>query len=136
MRGKGRTVLVVGLQGLKAALSDLPVRVLYAETGRGAIEVLKDGPVDAVICFWGLKDMPAELLVQRLRAARPGVRMAAVVRPGAHGQEKAARGCGVDAVLPEDGGGAYVGQVLLQLLGITEVARSGPGVMLGSAGQN
>jgi DNA-binding response OmpR family regulator len=118
----GRNILLVGVADTGGALTELPVRVLALDTGAEAIRCLKEERIDTIISHWELIDLPDGTFLKRVTLAKPATPTIAFIRPGDTGQEIAARGLGVDAVLNEDVGDAYFRQTVCQLLRVSAVS--------------
>lgn len=111
-------VLAVGLAGKGEAFKNLPIRVLYIQTGLEAGRSLKNENVNSVISRWNLIDCPDGRFLRNLRLAKPYLPVIAVVDSGDAQQEISARSIGVSAVLSSDVSDALFRQVLIEVLGL------------------
>ncbi len=110
-------VLVVGVAEEKMDwISELPVTVLFANTGKKAVEYLKKYNISIAAGKWDLKDMPDGVFLARLKKARPYIPTVALVETGNRKQEIAARSLGISAVISDDAGGNEIKDTLAGLL--------------------
>jgi DNA-binding NarL/FixJ family response regulator len=112
---------MIGTQDKAKGLQELPLRLLIMNTGREAIQCLKEEHVDSVVSRWELVDMPDGLLLERILAARPKMPTVAFVEPGNEQQEIMARSLGVTAILSDDIGDDYFRSTLCQILHIETI---------------
>ncbi len=116
------TILMIGTKDKASGLSELPLRLLMMDTGKEAVQCLREEPVDSVVSRWNLVDMPDGLLLERIRAARPSMPTVAFIEPGNQQQEIMARSLGVTAILSEDIEGDYLRETICQILHIEDFA--------------
>jgi len=112
---------MIGARDKAHGLQHLPLRVLLMDTGRQALQCLRDEPVDSVISRWDLPDMPNGLLLGRILAARPKMPTIAVIESGNTEQEILARSLGLTAIVTDDTEADTLRQLICQILHIEEV---------------
>ena len=115
-------VLTVGLNGKADGLAELPVRLISMRTGSEAIKCLRNEKIDSVISKWDLPDMADGSFLKGFKTVKPHMPTIAVVKPGDRGQEIAARGLGVAAVLTDDTSTEHFRQTVSQVLGLSKSA--------------
>jgi len=114
-----RNILIVGIGEKGQALRELPIRVLVIDSGRQAIEHLRQERIDALVSSWELIDLNAGKLLKNVKQAKPSMPTIAFIKAGNIQQEIEARTLGVDAVLSEDIDDDHFREVVCQLLGIS-----------------
>jgi DNA-binding NtrC family response regulator len=125
-------VLTVGLSGDKAALKELPIRLINMETGSEAIRCLRNEKIDSVISEWELPDMADGSFLKGFKNAKPHMPTIAVVKPGNRRQEIAARSLGVAAVLTDDTSPEHFRATVSQVLGLSAADIKGIHVVEGA----
>jgi DNA-binding NarL/FixJ family response regulator len=115
-------VLAAGAKDKARALEKLAVRVFVTDTGRQAIQCLRNKKIDTVISKWELIDAGQGEFLKKVIAAKPGMPTVALVKVGDHKQEITARSIGVSAVLPEDIDDAHFRSIVCQLANVLETA--------------
>jgi DNA-binding NarL/FixJ family response regulator len=116
------TILLIGAKDKAKGLTELPLRLLMINTGKEAIQCLREERVDSVVSRWELVDMPDGLLLERILAARPKMPTVAFVEPGNQQQEIMARSLGVTAILSDDIDDDYFRETLCQILHIEDIS--------------
>lgn len=116
------TILIVAAQDKAHILQELPVRLLMIDTGKEAVQCLRQGKIDTVVSRWNVADMPDGLLLEKIISARPKMPTVAFIEPGNHQQEIWARALGVTAILNEGIDDDYFRSVICQILNIQEIA--------------
>lgn len=111
-------VLMIGTADKASGLRELPLRLLVIDTGKEAIECLREERIDTVISRWELVDMPDGQLLEKILAARPKMPTIAFVEPGNWQQEIMARSLGVTAILSDDTDDEYFRSTICQIMRI------------------
>ncbi|MHC4289784.1 MAG: hypothetical protein ACYSOF_06645 [Planctomycetota bacterium] len=111
-------VLAVGMKDRTDGLDDLPIRMLNMAHGADAVRSFKTNQIDTVISHWHLADMPDGEFIRKLKTVKPDMPIVAVIESNDPQQEIEARMLGVSAVITEDCGGDYFGQVMTSVLGL------------------
>jgi DNA-binding NarL/FixJ family response regulator len=116
-------ILVAGVKDKAQALEKLAVRLFVTDTGREAIQCLRNRKVDTVISKWDLIDISQGQFLKKVIAAKPNMPTVALVKQTEdHKQEIAARSIGVSAVLPEDIDDKDFRSIVCQLANVLETA--------------
>lgn len=116
------TILIVAAQDKAAALQELPLRLLMMDTGKEAIQCLREEQIDTVVSRWNLVDMPEGKLLEKITAARSKIPTVAFIEPGNQEQEIMARSLGVSAILSDDIDDDYFRSTVCQILHIEDIA--------------
>ena len=116
------TVLMVGAGDKGHVIEELPIRMVLLDTGEAAIRFLKQEKIDTVISRWNLVDVPEGKLLENIIGAMPSMPTIALIEPGNYAQEIKAAQLGITAIISEDIDDDYFRQVVMQLLGIEEMA--------------
>jgi DNA-binding NtrC family response regulator len=114
---------MIGTADKASGLRELPLRVLMINTGKEAIQCLKDERIDTVVSRWELVDMPDGELLEKILAARPKMPTIAFVEPGNWQQEIMARSLGVTAILSDDTDDEYFRSTICQILRIGDITK-------------
>jgi CheY-like chemotaxis protein len=122
MRVVVANILAVGVTDKSEGLNELPIRLLFMETGAEAIKRLQEERIAGLVSRWELIDMPQGKLLENVRAAKPWIPTIAFVTPNDRSQEMAARRLGVSVVLNEDVNDEYFRETVCQLFGLCNVS--------------
>ena len=116
------TVLMVGAGDKSRVIEELPIRLVLLDTGEAAIRFLKQEKIDTIISKWNLVDIPEGKLLENVIDAIPSMPTIALIESGNYAQEIKAAQLGITAIISEDIEDNYFHQVVVQLLGIKEMA--------------
>lgn len=101
MRSKTAKIVSVGLGNDFAAIDEFAACHIKASNSTEAVRLLRTLGPDLVLLKWRLTDMPGEMLLKRVMAAKPTVATIVMVEPGSIDQEIDARSAGATAVVDE-----------------------------------
>lgn len=112
-------LLACGVREHKKSLRKLPIRLINTDTGRDALETLKQaGLVDGIIARWDIPDMPDGELLELIKERRPWIPTLVLLDNPEEHREIKVRSLGITAVLPADIDSNVLYRTVSQLIGL------------------